>query len=143
MLLKVSVNSVDILCYLQNNMMYAQIICLLGGFNCFLFCYKLSGLCILYHFLLKNYEAANQNCTYKLSCGIDVRQAITGKKGIVIIMYHIVIFYISIALGDYGVYRHFQQYFSFIVGTSSIGRGNRSTQRKAPTFRNKKRRYQI
>ena len=136
MLLKVSVNSVDILCYLQNNMMYAQIICLLGGFNCFLFCYKLSGLCILYHFLLKNCEAANQNCTYKLSCGIDVRQAITGKKSIVIIMYHIVIFYISIALGDYGVYRHFQQYFSFIVGTSSIGRGNQSTQRKAPTFRN-------
>jgi hypothetical protein len=78
-----------------------------------------------------------------LSCGIDVRQAITGEKGIVIIMYHIVIFYISIALGDYGVYRYFQQYFSFIVGTSSIGRGNRSTQRKAPTFRNKKRRYQI
>ena len=49
-------------------------------------------------------------------CGIDVRQAITGKKGIVIILYHIVIFFISIALGDYGVYRHFQQYLSFILG---------------------------
>jgi hypothetical protein len=43
-----------------------------------------------------------------LSCGIDVRQAITGKKGIVIILFHIVIFFISIALGDYGVYRQFQ-----------------------------------
>ena len=81
MLLKVSVNSVDILCYLQNNMMYAQIIRLLGGFNCFLFCYKSSGLCILYHFLLKKCEAANQNCTYKLSWGINISQAITGKKG--------------------------------------------------------------
>jgi hypothetical protein len=77
-------------------------------------------------------EAANQNCTYKLSCGIDVRQAIIGKKGIVIMLYHIVIFFI--ALADYGVYRHFQQYFSFILGgVSFTGRGNRSIQRKAPT----------
>jgi hypothetical protein len=49
-------------------------------------------------------EAANQNYTYKLSCGIDVRQDIkNGKKGIVIILYHIVIFFISIFLEVYGV----------------------------------------
>jgi G:T-mismatch repair DNA endonuclease (very short patch repair protein) len=48
-------------------------------------------------------EAANQNCTYKLSCGIDVRQAITGKKDIVIILYHIVIFFFRIFLEGYGV----------------------------------------
>jgi hypothetical protein len=63
-------------------------------------------------------EAANQNCTYKLSCGIDVRQAIICIKGIVIMLYHIVIFFI--ALADYGVYRHFQQYFSFILGGGSV-----------------------
>ena len=33
----------------------------------------------------------------------------------------------------YGVYRHFQQYFSYIMAVSFIGGGNRSTQRKQPT----------
>ena len=28
-----------------------------------------------------------------------------------------------------GVYRHFQQYFSYVVAVSFIGGGNRSTQR--------------
>ena len=94
-------------------------------------CFKSSGLCKLYHLKRMSFpvkqikceqqkcEAAKQNCAYKLSCGIDVRQAITGKKGIVIILYHIVIFFISIDLADYGVYRHFQQYFSFIL-TGSV-----------------------
>ena len=130
-------------------MIFTHIIRILGGNSCFLLCFKSSELCKLYHLKRMSFpvkqikceqqkcEAANQNCTYKLSCGINVRQAIIGKKGIVIILYHIVIFYISIALQDYGVYRHFQQYFSFIVGVSFIGRGNRSTQRKAPTLRNK------
>ena len=91
-------------------MINTHIIRILGGYNGFLLCYKSSGLCTLYQlksmlFLVKKIkceqqecEAANQNCTYKLSCGIDVRQAIIGKKGIVIIVYHIVIFFISIAL---------------------------------------------
>ena len=35
----------------------------------------------------------------------------------------------------YGVYRHFQQYFSYIVAVSFIGGGNQSTQRKPPTCR--------
>ena len=30
----------------------------------------------------------------------------------------------------YAVYRHFQQYFSYIVAVSFIGGGNRSTQKK-------------
>jgi hypothetical protein len=34
-----------------------------------------------------------------------------------------------------GVYRHFQQYFSYIVAVSFIGGGNLSTQRKPPTCR--------
>ena len=29
----------------------------------------------------------------------------------------------------YGFYRHFQQYFSYIMAVSFIGGGNRSTQR--------------
>jgi ABC-type spermidine/putrescine transport system permease subunit II len=33
----------------------------------------------------------------------------------------------------YGVSRHFQQYFSYIVTVSFIGGGNRSTRRKPPT----------
>jgi len=33
----------------------------------------------------------------------------------------------------YGVERHFQQYFSYIVVVSFIGGGNWSTQRKSPT----------
>jgi len=33
----------------------------------------------------------------------------------------------------YGVYRHFQQYFSYIVAVSFIGGGNRSTRRKPQT----------
>jgi len=35
----------------------------------------------------------------------------------------------------YGVSRHFQQYFSYIVAVSFIGGGNRCTQRKPPTNR--------
>ena len=35
----------------------------------------------------------------------------------------------------YGVSRHFQQYFSYIVAVSFIGGGNQSTRRKPPTFR--------
>jgi len=31
---------------------------------------------------------------------------------------------------DYGVWRHFQQYYSYIVTVSFIGGGNRSTRRK-------------
>jgi hypothetical protein len=69
-----------------------HIIRILGGYNCFLLCNKSSGLCTLYQlkrmsFLVKQIkceqqkcEAANQNCIYKLSCGIDVRQDITGNK---------------------------------------------------------------
>ena len=30
----------------------------------------------------------------------------------------------------YGVYRHFQQYYCYILAVSFIGGGNRSTQRK-------------
>ena len=94
----------------KTTMIYTHIIRILGGNSCVLLYFKSSGLCILYHlkrmlFPVKQIkceqqkcEAANQNCTYKLSCGINVRQAIIGKKGIVIILYHIVIFYISIAL---------------------------------------------
>jgi len=33
----------------------------------------------------------------------------------------------------YGIERHFQQYFSYIVVVSFISTGNRSTQRKLPT----------
>jgi hypothetical protein len=35
----------------------------------------------------------------------------------------------------YGVLRHFQQYFSYIVVVSFIGGGNRSSQRKPLSFR--------
>jgi len=35
----------------------------------------------------------------------------------------------------YGVYRHFQKYYSYIVTVSLIGGGNRSTRRKSPTYR--------
>ena len=35
--------------------------------------------------------------------------------------------------GVYGVKRHFQQYFSYIVAISFISGGNRSTRRKPPT----------
>jgi hypothetical protein len=35
----------------------------------------------------------------------------------------------------YGVYHHYQQYFSYIVAVSFIGGGNRSTQRKPATCR--------
>ena len=34
----------------------------------------------------------------------------------------------------YGIERHFQQYFSYIVVVNFISAGNRSTQRKPPTF---------
>ena len=33
----------------------------------------------------------------------------------------------------YGIYRHFQQYISYIMAVSFIGGGNRSTWRKLPT----------
>jgi len=36
-----------------------------------------------------------------------------------------------------GVLRHFQQYFSYIMGVSFIGGGNRRTRRKPPTCRGK------
>jgi hypothetical protein len=35
----------------------------------------------------------------------------------------------------YGVKRHFQQYFSYIVAVSFIGGGNRNTRRKPPICR--------
>jgi len=35
----------------------------------------------------------------------------------------------------YGVYRHFQQYYSYIVTVSFIGEGNRSTRGKSPIYR--------
>jgi len=35
----------------------------------------------------------------------------------------------------YGVLRHFQQYFSYIVTVSFIGGENRNTRRKPPTCR--------
>ena len=35
----------------------------------------------------------------------------------------------------YGVKRHFQQCFSYIVAVSFIGGGKRSTRRKPPTYR--------
>ena len=35
----------------------------------------------------------------------------------------------------YGLQRHFQQYFSYIVTVSFIGGGNRRTRRKPPTSR--------
>jgi hypothetical protein len=38
----------------------------------------------------------------------------------------------NILLESYGVQRHFQQYFSYIVAVSFIGRGNRSTRKKPP-----------
>ena len=39
-------------------------------------------------------------------------------------------FFISEGLRGYGVWRHFQQYFSSILAVSFIGGGNRSTWRK-------------
>jgi hypothetical protein len=36
---------------------------------------------------------------------------------------------------DYGVYRHFQQYFSYIMAVRFIGGGNRSNREKPPTCR--------
>jgi len=45
--------------------------------------------------------------------------------------------YFTLNLGGlelgYGVYRHFQQYLSYIMAVSFIGRGNQSTQRKPQT----------
>jgi len=37
--------------------------------------------------------------------------------------------------GGYGVQHHFQQYFSYIMVVSFIGRGNLSTWRKPSTYR--------
>ena len=37
----------------------------------------------------------------------------------------------------YGVYRHFQQYFSYIVVFSFIGGGSRSTRKKPPQVTDK------
>ena len=39
-------------------------------------------------------------------------------------------------VGGDGVYRHVQQYFSYIVEVSLIGGGNRSIRRKPQTCRN-------
>jgi hypothetical protein len=36
--------------------------------------------------------------------------------------------------GNYGVERHFQKYFSYIVAISFIGGGNQTTGRKQLTF---------
>jgi len=38
-------------------------------------------------------------------------------------------------IGGYGVWRHFQQYFSYSVVVSFIDGGNKSTRRKPPTCR--------
>ena len=35
----------------------------------------------------------------------------------------------------YGVKRHIQQYFSYIVAVRFIGEGNQGTRRKPPTYR--------
>ena len=44
------------------------------------------------------------------------------------------LFGFKVGLGlAYGVLRHFQQYFSYIVAVSFIGGGNRCTWRKPPT----------
>ena len=37
--------------------------------------------------------------------------------------------------GGYGVVYQFKQYFSYFLEASFIGGGNRSTQRKPPTYR--------
>jgi hypothetical protein len=39
-------------------------------------------------------------------------------------------------VGGLGLWRHFQQYFSYIMAVSFIGGGNRTTLRKPPTCRN-------
>jgi hypothetical protein len=39
------------------------------------------------------------------------------------------------AYHHYGVYRHFQKYFSYIEEVSFVGGGNRSALRKPPTSR--------
>jgi hypothetical protein len=45
--------------------------------------------------------------------------------------------------GGYGVERHFQQYFSYILAVSFIGGGNRSTRRKPSGMMVKSRHTQI
>jgi len=40
-----------------------------------------------------------------------------------------------VALGIYGIQRHFQQYFSYIVAVNFIGGVNRTTQRKPSKYR--------
>jgi len=44
-------------------------------------------------------------------------------------------FVINEGVWVYGIQRHFQKYFSYIVVVSFIGGRNRSTQRKPPTCR--------
>jgi len=46
-----------------------------------------------------------------------------------------IIYLLLVGYGDgYGVIRHFQQYFSYIVAVRFIGGGNQSTQRKPLTY---------
>ena len=42
----------------------------------------------------------------------------------------------GVGLGLYDVYRHFQQYFSYIMVVSFICVDNRKTRKKPPTCRN-------
>jgi hypothetical protein len=53
----------------------------------------------------------------------DRMQTVVNQYNVYIIMVGLV----------YGAKRHFQQYFSYIVAFSGIGRGNRSGRRKPPT----------
>ena len=43
-------------------------------------------------------------------------------------------FHLNLNVLNFGVYRHFQQYFSYIMATSFSGGGSRSTQREPPTL---------
>ncbi len=47
--------------------------------------------------------------------------------------YSVFCVFLFVCLFD-GIYRHFQQYFSYIVAISSIGGGNRRTRRKPPMW---------
>jgi hypothetical protein len=50
---------------------------------------------------------------------------------------YLCIFTRNTGLRDYGVHRHFQQYFSYIVVVSYISGGNRIIRKKTPTYRRK------
>ena len=56
-------------------MIYTQIIRLLGGLSCFLFCYKSSGLCKLYHlkrmsFPVKKIKCEQQNAKLQIKIAL-------------------------------------------------------------------------